>query len=45
MAAALELIDYSDKTWRIMYLSAAAVCFDDEKKAKESSDLLDKALV
>lgn len=44
MAGALELIDYSDKTWRIMYLSAAAVCFDDEKKAKESSDLLDKAL-
>ena len=44
MAAALETIDYTDKEWRIMYLSAAAVCYDDEKKAKEASDLIDKAL-
>ena len=44
MAAALETIDYTDKNWRIMYLSATAVCFDDEKKAKEASDLIDKAL-
>lgn len=44
MAAALESIDYTDKNWRIMYLSATAVCFDDEKKAKEASDLIDKAL-
>ena len=40
----MEGQDDSDKEWRIMYLSAAAVCFDDEKQTKPASDYVDKAI-
>ena len=43
-SAALEKVDDVDKSWRIKFLSAAAFCYEDDKKLKESSDLLDKAI-
>jgi len=41
---ALEALNDSDTTWRIVYLSAVAYCYDDDKNAKNASDYLDKAL-
>ena len=44
ISAALEKIDDADKSWRIKFLAAAALCCSDDKNVKESSDLLDKAI-
>jgi hypothetical protein len=44
MTNALETVDDPDKTWRIMYLSACAVCYDDNKDSKSASEMIDKAL-
>ncbi len=41
---ALEALNDSDTTWRIVYLSAVAYCYDDDKNAKSASDYVDKAL-
>lgn len=41
---ALETCDDPDIPWRISYLSAAAVCFNDDKQPKLASDLIDKAV-
>ena len=43
VSSALEAIDDADKKWRISYLAATAVCYADDKQAKEASDRLDKA--
>lgn len=40
----MEGQDDADKEWRIMYLSAAAVCFEDDKQTKIASDYVDKAI-
>jgi len=40
----LEGQDDADKEWRIVLLSAAAVCFDDDKQTKGASDYVDKAI-
>ena len=45
ISAALEKIEERDLSWRIKFLSAAAVCYEDDKKAKEAGDLIDKAIV
>jgi hypothetical protein len=45
MSAALEKVDDKDLSWRIRYLSAAAVTFADDGKGKEASDAIDKAIV
>ena len=42
--AAIEGQDDVDKDWRIMLLSAASVCFDDDKQTKGASDYVDKAI-
>ncbi|RYH06060.1 hypothetical protein EON65_43345, partial [archaeon] len=41
---ALEAQDDSDKDWRIMLLSASAICFDDAGNNKGASDNVDKAI-
>ena len=41
---ALEALTDSDTAWRIMYLSAVAYCYDDDKNSKSASDYVDKAL-
>ena len=44
IVAALEQQNDADKEWRIMYLSAAGLCFDDDKQTKPASDYIDKAI-
>jgi hypothetical protein len=44
IAAALEEQNDADKEWRIMYLSAAAVCSDDEKNVAAATESVDKAI-
>jgi hypothetical protein len=44
MVAALEEQNDPDKEWRIMFLSAAAVCCDDEKNAVSAAEQVDKAI-
>eukprot|EP01031_Cornospumella_fuschlensis_P034944 gene34944-42319_t len=41
---ALEAQDDPDKDWRIMLLSASAICFDDAGNSKGASDNVDKAI-
>ena len=44
VVAALEEQNDADKDWRIMYLSAAAVCSEDEKNAVSATEQVDKAI-
>ena len=44
VVSALEEQNDPDKDWRIMYLSAAAVCCDDAKDSKAATDYVDKAI-
>ena len=44
VCVALEAIDDANKKWRIDFLAATAVCYADDKQAKEASDRLDKAI-
>lgn len=42
---AVEAQDDPDLDWRVMLLSAAAVCMDDDKQAKPAVDYIDKAIL
>lgn len=44
VVAALEEQNDADKEWRIMYLSAAAVCCEDEKNVPAATENVDKAV-
>jgi ABC-type uncharacterized transport system involved in gliding motility auxiliary subunit len=44
VVAALEEQNDADKDWRIMYLSAAAVCCEDEKNVPGATEQVDKAI-
>lgn len=44
VVSALETQDDVDKEWRIMFLSAAAVCYDDGKQSKNAIDYVDKTV-
>lgn len=44
VVGALEQQDDTDKYWRILMLSSAAICADDEKNMKNAGDFMDKAI-
>lgn len=44
VVAALEEQNDPDKDWRVMYLSAAAVCAEDDKNVATASEHVDKAI-
>jgi len=45
MAHALEAKNYGDMEWRIMYLSATAMCCEDNKDIASATELVDTAII
>lgn len=44
VAIALEQQEDADKDWRIMYLTGAALCYNDDGQVPKCTELLDKAI-